>query len=88
MAREHYFQICDWRKPIKPGFILWECKRCDTIVQYNNQLGQHEVNDLMTKRMPCFDPVQTGVDKSTIIDNRTINLLAGKPKKRKPIQIR
>ena len=88
MTRQHNFQVSDWRKPIKKGFILWECKRCDTIVQYNDKLGVREVNELMQQRMPCFDPVQTGVDRSTIIDNRTINVLAGKPKKAKPLQIR
>ena len=67
--REHNFQICTWRKDNRADRVLWECRKCDTIVSIKKGVGIMEVNRFMANQLLCQDPLV--VPSDDVVDNRT-----------------
>lgn len=57
MAKTHNFHrlIQDDRAPT--GMSVWRCEKCDTEAVFDNRHTKHDVNKLMTIKMPCLPPV-------------------------------
>lgn len=63
--REHNFVVVPGSQRINKFFRKvqrWHCSKCDTTVEYDERLTQHEVNNFvaLTKKLLCLPPVGTG----------------------------
>jgi hypothetical protein len=55
--REHNFQLCQHRQATDPTKEFWECKLCDSIVEFPKGMDIRTVNRLMANRMACLEPM-------------------------------
>ncbi|MCG3176838.1 MAG: hypothetical protein MOGMAGMI_01802 [Candidatus Omnitrophica bacterium] len=55
----HYFKRMIWTPPTPVGKDRFHCDKCDSTVQFDSRLSEHEVNRIIAhdikRKFPCVD---------------------------------